>query len=153
MAITYTKNSNHIQKAVYLKLSGDSALGTLLTGGDGIYHVWPEKRLDFTKYPVVTYDIGNELDRPYQEDDTGGLITNTLLIITIFSTADKLDQAHNIESRVRALISGNRTLDTTDLVCYSCFRQSRSYAYDTEIKAHRIVNTYSFVSAPKPILS
>jgi hypothetical protein len=115
------KNIRSLKKAIFDKLDGDETLKTLL-GGDGrIVHRQPVKS---TLYPCVVYAIINDNDYPYNETQDGSSITQTFFRISIFSKNSKSDQSDEIESRVKTLLHGQRSLDTSEIICYSCFRDN-----------------------------
>jgi len=147
--MTYVKNMQHIKEAIFDKLNDDATLRTLLGGTGRIFAAYPEKVFNFSDYPVLTYQILLELDRPYNENDTEGLATEVNLLITILSSTDKTEESDNIESRVRTLLNGNSTLDTTSIICYSCFRTSRNQVFDSVDKKHITYSYFTLATAPK----
>ncbi len=118
-----TKNIRLLKQAVYAKLSGDTTLVDLL-GTNRIYGRFPPK--DVIAYPIVIYEIAADIDRPYTESDESGKITETSIRISIFSDSSKTEESDNIESRIKIVLNGQRTLDTEDIICYSCYRDTMS---------------------------
>jgi len=116
----YDKNIRHLKEAVYAKLTGSSALTNLL-GGNYIYHKSiPAK----AKYPCVIYSVVSDEDNVFNEDQSTGEITRTLLRVAVFSRSKKTEESDNIESLIKSLLHGKQTLDTTKIICYSCYRDN-----------------------------
>ena len=115
------KNIRLLKKAIFTKLNDDSDLRTLLGGTGRIVHVQPAKE---TEYPCVVYQIIADHDFPYNESNPNSSITQTFIRITIYSKESKTEQSDNIESQVKGLLHGQRTLDTEEIICYSCFREN-----------------------------
>lgn len=118
------KNIRLLKEAIFFKLNNDtgsSSLRNLLGGTGRIVHRQPLKT---TKYPCVVYAIINDRDFPFDEDQDDSSITSTYFRITIFSKESKSEQSDNIESRVKTLLHGQRSLDTDEIICYSCFREN-----------------------------
>ena len=115
------KNIRSLKKAVFDKLNNDTTLNNLLGGTGHIVHRQPSKT---TKYPCVVYSIINDRDFPYNELNADSSVTQTFIRITIFSKDSKTEELDNIESRVKTLLHGQRTLDTDEIICYSCFREN-----------------------------
>lgn len=147
--MVYTKNLQDIKHAIYDKLNDDVTLRTLLGGAGRIYMAYPEQVFNFSSYPVVTYQIIDELDRPYNEDDTTGALTNIPFIITILSGTESSKESDDIQARIKVLLNGQSTLTTTNISCLSCYRTSQNQTYDTEFKKFITTAYYSLVSAPK----
>lgn len=118
---TYTKNLRYLKKAIFSKLNSDSALKTLLGGAGKIYHSQPPKN---AQYPCVIYSIIADNDNPFNDSSTTGEVTKAFIRIAIFSKSEKTEESDNIEARVKQLLHGQRTLDTTEVICYSCFREN-----------------------------
>lgn len=133
-----TKNIHLIKKAVYNKLSSDLTLTSLL-GGQRIYHQYPPQNV---VYPCVIYEIVIDTDTPYNEDNLEGKITRTSLQISIFSSSNKSEESDNIESRIKTLLNGQRTLDTTDIICYGCERKSTRQVRDEDVKVWITQSSY-----------
>lgn len=115
------KNIRLLKKAIFDKLNNDSTLRTLLGGTGRIVHSQPMKD---TVYPCVVYSIILDRDFPYNEDSQESTITQTSFRITIFSKENKTEQMDAIEERVKTLLHGQRTLDTDEIICYSCYREN-----------------------------
>lgn len=115
------KNIRLLKKAIFDKLNNDTTLRGLLGGEGHIVHLQPMKE---TKYPCVVYSIINDRDFPYDENSADSTITQTYFRITIFSKENKTEQMDAIEERVKTLLHGQRTLDTSEIICYSCFREN-----------------------------
>ena len=115
------KNIRLLKKAIFDKLNNDTTLRTLLGGTGHIVHSQPMKD---TVYPCVVYSIINDRDFPYNETQADSKVTQTFFRVTIFSKSPKTEESDNIEARVKELLHGQRTLDTADIICYSCFREN-----------------------------
>jgi hypothetical protein len=118
---TYTKNIHQLKEALFAKLNNDVTLQGLLGGNGKIFHRDPPKE---PVYPLIVYGIINDTDSPYNETQVTGEITRTNIRITIFSDNSKTEISDNIESRIKVLLNGQRTLDSTEIICYSCLRDS-----------------------------
>ncbi len=118
---TYDKNLHYLKKAIFSKLNNDSALRTLLSATGKIYHRQPPKN---AQYPCVIYSVIMDRDNPFDEDRDSGDVTKALIRISIFSKSEKTEQSDSIEARIKKLLHGQRTLDTTEIICYSCFREN-----------------------------
>jgi hypothetical protein len=114
------KNLRQIKQAIFTKLNNDDTLKTILGGVGHIVASQPNKQ---SQYPCVVYSIITDTDFPYNEDNPDSSITKSYFRITIFSKDSSTEQCDNIESRVKQLLHGQRTLDTQDIICYSCFRE------------------------------
>ena len=115
------KNIRLLKKAVFDKLNNDSTLRNLLGGVNHIVHRQPSKD---TLYPCVVYSIINDRDFPYNETNQDSSITQAFVRVTIFSKSSKTEETDNIEEKVKTLLHGQRTLDTDEIICYSCFREN-----------------------------
>ena len=118
---TYTKNLRYLKKAIFDKLNNDSVLRGLLGGAGRVYHRQPPKN---AQYPCVVYSIITDRDNPYNESSVTGDITQSSFRITIFSKSQKTEEYDSVEARVKTLLHGQRTLDTDEVICYSCFREN-----------------------------
>ena len=118
---TYSKNIHYLKEAIFAKLNDDSDLQTLLGGSGRIYHRSPPKK---AQYPCVVYAIITDRDNVFNETQAIGEITESLFRVTIFDNHSKTERTDNIEARIKALLHGQRTLDTTKIICYSCFRDN-----------------------------
>lgn len=116
----YQKNIHYLKEAIFSKLNSDSTLVSLLSGNN-IYHRQPPKD---AKYPCVIYSIIDDRDNVFDEDRSTGEVTRSLFRVNIFSKSSKTEESDNIEARVKELLHGQRTLDTTKIICYSCFRDN-----------------------------
>ena len=112
----------NLKKAIYGKLKDDSALITLL-GGNSIFYKNPSSK---ASYPQVIYDIILDKDRPFNENDNESKITETSVEIIIFSKEDTSQQSDEIESRIKAVLSGDGKLTDSDIICYNSYRTSMS---------------------------
>jgi len=140
------KNIYYLKKAVYVKLSSDTSLISLL-GGNNIFHKHPPKS---PVYPSIIYEVASDTDNPYNENDETGKITATEIRISIFSDSSKTRESDNIEARIKALLNGQRTLDNSDIVCFSCFRSIMpSQMLDPEQQIWITHIRYRTVWAPK----
>lgn len=141
------KNLLCLKEAVYAKLSGDSTLVTLLSGSN-IFHGNPPKDV---VYPCVIYTIDSDLDNPYNDSDETGKITAAAIGITIFSANSKSQESDNIEARIKTLLNGQRTLNTSDVVCYGCYRTGMpAQLWDENTRTWQTHTNYRAVWAPKP---
>ena len=147
--MAYTKNLQDVKSAIYSKLNGDVTLRTLLGGAGRVYLAYPQKPMNFSSYPVVTYQVIDELDRPYNEDDTTGMLTIVPFVITILSSTENSKESDDIEARIKTLLNGQSALTTTKITCLSCYRISQNQTFDTEYKKHIRTVYYELVSAPK----
>ena len=118
---TYAKNIRFLKQAIFAKLNNDATLKTLLTSVNRIFHQQPPSK---AKYPCIVYNIINDTDNVFDETLDGGQATGALLRITIFSKTSTTEQSDNIETRIKELLNGQRTLDTAKIICYSCFRDN-----------------------------
>jgi len=143
-----TKNIRLLKQAVYAKLSEDTTLVNDLLGANRIYGRFPPK--DIIEYPIVIYEIATDIDRPYMESDESGKVTETSIRISIFSDSSKTEESDNIESRIKVLLNGQRTLDTDDIICYSCYRDTMSaQMFDPDQQVWITHTEYRVVWAPK----
>ena len=117
----YQKNIRLLKESIYSILSSDSTLESYLTGSGKIYHRQPPQE---PTYPCLIYSIVSDFDSPYNETISNGEITKTNFRISIFSNESTTEQIDNIEAQVKTLLHGQRTLDSTKIICYSCYRDS-----------------------------
>lgn len=117
----YDKNIHYLKESVFAKLNNDATLQTLLGGSGRIFHRDPPQE---PVYPCLIYAVINDQDNPYNESVVTGQITRANIRLTIFNNDSKTEGTDNIESRIKTLLSGQRTLDTTKIICYSCVRDS-----------------------------
>jgi len=116
---TYEKNIHYLKEAIFAKLNNDGTLQTLLGGSGKIFHRdIPQE----PSYPCVIYLILSDTDHPYNEAQESGKVTETNFRIMIFVDNSTSEQSDNIESRIKSLLNGQNTLDTTKVICYSCYR-------------------------------
>jgi hypothetical protein len=118
---TYDKNIHYLKEAIFSKLNNSSDLATLLGGSGRIYHRQPPNE---AKYPCLIYSIINDTDNVFNEDRSTGEVTRAFIRISIFSKSKKTEESDNIEAKVKSLLHGQRTLDTTKIICYSCYRDN-----------------------------
>jgi len=118
---TYSKNIYFLKKAIFAKLNDDSELQGLLGGAGRIFHRQPPSD---AKYPCITYSILSDKDNVFNPTISNGQVTGSFFRITIFSRSSKTEETDNIEARIKALLHGQTTLDTTKIICYSCFRDN-----------------------------
>jgi len=118
---TYSKNIRYLKEAIFAKLNDDTDLRTLLGGTGRIFHREP---LSNAKYPCITYSIISDKDNVFDETINNGQVTGSSFRITIFSKSSKTEESDNIESKIKTLLNGQNTLDTTKIICYSCVRDS-----------------------------
>jgi hypothetical protein len=134
------KNTRQLKQAIFAKLNNDTELKTLL-GGDG--HIVHNQPLKDTKYPCVVYSIIADNDFPYNEAQGDSSVTQAYVRIVVFSKDSKTEQLDNIESRVKQLLHGQRTLDTAEIICYSCFRENLMEAFrDPDLQAWVLPSRY-----------
>lgn len=117
----YDKNLHYLKEAIFAKLNNDATLRSLLGGSGRIYHRQPPSD---TKYPCLIYALISDRDNVFDETQAIGEVTETLFRVTIFSKDSKTEESDNIEARVKALLHGQTTLNTTKVICYSCFRDN-----------------------------
>jgi len=118
---TYAKNIHYLKEALYAKLNNDATLQGLLGGSGKIFHRDVPQE---PSYPCLIYAIIDDRDNVYNETTEGGQITQSNFRLTIFSNNSKTEETDNIEARIKTLLHGQRTLDTTKIICYSCLRDS-----------------------------
>lgn len=141
------KNLIYLKEAIYAKLSGDSTLITLLKGSS-VFHKNPPKNV---VYPCLIYAIESELDRPYNESDETGKITADIIGITIFSDNSKSQESDNIEARIKTLLNGQRTLNTSDVLCFGCYRTGMlTQMWNEDTRTWQTHTAYRVAWAPKP---
>ena len=117
----YAKNIHYLKEAIFAKLNDDITLRELLEGSGRIFHRNPP---DDAQYPCLTYAIISDRDRPFDENQDTGEVTESLFRITIFDNHSKTERTDNIEARIKTLLHGQRKLDTTKIICYSSFRDN-----------------------------
>lgn len=118
---TYEKNLHYLKKSVFETLNSDSTLQALLGGSGRIFHMDPPQE---ATYPCIVYQIIDDRDNVYNETLSGGDVTRSNIRITIFSNESTTEQSDDIEARVKTLLHGQRTLDSSEVICYSCFRDT-----------------------------
>ena len=118
---TYTKNIHYLKEAIFSKLTGDATLVSLLGGNGRIFHRSPPQD---AKYPCIAYGIINDRENPFGITQDTGAVTESYFRITIFSKSSKTEETDNIEARIKELLNGQRTLDNSTIICYSCFRDN-----------------------------
>ena len=118
---TYQKNLYYLKEAIFAKLNDDTTLRTLLGGSNRIFHRNPPQD---AQYPCVIYAIITDSDRPFNETQDTGEATMSFFRVIIYSKSSKTEESDNIEARIKELLNGQRTLDTTKIICYSCFRDN-----------------------------
>lgn len=141
-----SKNIHIIKKAIYDRLSSDSTLESLLGGDSKIFYY---RNVSTPQYPAVVYRIITEVDNVYQENCDSGNITETTFEVTVFCNDSKSETSDNIEARIKTLLHGQRTLDTNDISCYSCFKQYSDQKFEEEMSLWITTSVYRLVSAPK----
>ena len=115
-----TKNINLLKQAIFTLLNGDSTLRNLLGRTGRIHHQYPPQK---ASYPHVLYEIITDVDHPFDEDNTTGEITETIVGINIFSITTGSTESDNIESRVKVLLHKKHAdLTNTNIMCYSSLR-------------------------------
>jgi hypothetical protein len=117
----YQKNIHYLKKAIFDKLNTDVTLQNLLGGAGKISHRNPPKEVS---YPCLVYFILDDKDHPFDETQISGKATRANFRVDIYSKESTSEQSDNIEARVKELLQGQRTLDTTEVICYSCIRDS-----------------------------
>ena len=118
---TYQKNIRYIKKRLFEILNGDATLIGLLGASGRIFHAEPPQT---AQYPCIVYEILDDRDNVYNETLTGGEVTRSNIRITVFSNDTATKQSDDIESRVKELLHGQRTLDSDEIICYSCLRDT-----------------------------
>lgn len=141
-----SKNLHIIKKAIYSRLSSDTLLNNLLGGEGKIFYY---RNMDEPVYPAVVYRIITEVDNTYLENCDNGNITETAFEVAIFSNDSRSESSDNIEARVKALLHGQSTLNTSDLTCFSCFKQYSDQRLDDNVNIWVTISVYRLVSAPK----
>lgn len=116
---TYSKNIHFLKEAIFAKLNNDTTLRTLLGGSGKIYHRDVPQQ---PSYPCVIYLVISDADNPYNDTRGTGEVTESNFRIMIFSDKSQSEQSDSIESRIKTLVNGQRTLDTAKIICYSCYR-------------------------------
>jgi len=119
----YLKNLQLLKKTLFAKLNDDATLLSLLGASDRITHKNPPTE---PIYPCLVYYIYNDKDNVYNENISDGDITTTDIRINIFTNNSVSEIADNIESRIKKLLHGQRTLDSNKIICYSCYRDNLS---------------------------
>jgi len=119
--MAYQKNIHYLKEAIFSKLNGDATLNSLLGGSGRIFHINPPQE---ASYPCIVHAIVDDRDHPYNEQQETGKITTTNFRITIFSNNSTTKESDDIEARVKELLHGQRSLDNTKIICYSCYRDS-----------------------------
>jgi hypothetical protein len=145
--MTYEKNLKHIKEAIYTKLVDSKELDKIVDGN--IMFAYPEKTFDFDNYPAVTYQIINESNHPYN-DSSKGLITSIDFVITIISESEDTDEIDDIDSIIKNLLNGEGTLDTDNIISYSCYWNTSNQMYDSRFKKCVSQSFYTLRTAPKP---
>ena len=136
----------YIKSSIYSKLSTDATLVTLLGGTSNIFGSSPPKEV---VYPCIVYEIVAVSDDPNSQDTTGKMI-ETVFYINILSSNSKSEESDNIADRVKTLLHGQRTLNTSSLICYSCYRQGRlRQSRDPDTQILMTVESYRSLTAPK----
>jgi hypothetical protein len=115
------KNIQILKKQVFSLLKNDVTLTNLLGGSGHILHKQPNKN---AVYPCVIYAVINDSDFPYNEDSGESDVTTSFIRITVFSKNSGTEQVDNIEYRVKQLLHGQRALDSSEIICYSCYREN-----------------------------
>jgi len=121
MSPVYAKNLHFLKEALFTKLNDDTTLRGLLGGTGRIFHRDPPQE---AIYPCLVYAVIDDRDNPYNETCISGEVTTSNIRFTIFSNDSRTETSDNIEARIKILINGQRTLDTTKIICYSCVRDS-----------------------------
>lgn len=118
---TYDKNIRYLKQSIFAKLNDDITLRNLLGGIGHIFHHNPPKE---PVYPCVIYEIIDDRDNPFNTTQIDGQSTRSNFRIIIFSNTSTTEESDNIEARIKTLLNGQRILDTTKIICYSCVRDS-----------------------------
>ena len=118
---TYDKNIHYLKEALFALLNNDVTLRNLLGGTNRIFHRDPPVE---PTYPCLVYGLINDNENPYNETTIDGQITQSNIRLTIFTNNSETETSDNIESRIKTLLQGQRTLDTSKIICYSCVRDS-----------------------------
>jgi len=118
---TYAKNIRYLKEAIFAKLNDDVTLRGLLGGTGRIFHRNPPKE---PVYPCVIYAVIDDRDDPFNLTQIDGQTTRSNIRVTIFSNNSTTEESDNIESQIKVLLNGQRTLDTTKIICYSCIRDT-----------------------------
>ncbi len=115
------KNIHYLKQAIFETLNNSATLNTLLGGSGKIFHRNPPKDVS---YPCVIYSILDDKDHPYNETQINGKITRSNFRIDIYSNESTSAQSDNIEAQIKTLLHGQRTLDSDEIICYSCIRDT-----------------------------
>ena len=118
---TYDKNIHYLKEALFALLNNDVTLRNLLGGTNRIFLRDPPVE---PTYPCLVYGLINDNENPYNETTIDGQITQSNIRLTIFTNNSETETSDNIESRIKTLLQGQRTLDTSKIICYSCVRDS-----------------------------
>jgi len=117
----YEKNIHYLKEAIFAKLNDDATLRSLLGGSGRIFHRQPPSA---AKYPCITYSIISDTDNVFDETISTGEVTGSFFRVTIFSKDSKTEESDNIEARIKVLLHGQTALDSSKIICYSCFRDN-----------------------------
>lgn len=116
-----SKNIHLIKQAIYETLNNDTTLQGLLGGAGRIFHRDTPQE---ASYPCLVYSLIDDRSDPYNESVVSGKVSRSNFRIDIYSNSSTTKESDEIEARVNALLHGQRTLDTTEVICYSCIRDS-----------------------------
>ena len=118
---SYQKNIHYLKEALFAKLNNDTTLRALLGGAGKIFHRDPPNE---PTYPCLVYSFITDQDNVYNETTAGGEVTRAFIRLSIFSGDSRTEISDNIEAQIKSLLHGQRTLDTTKIICYSCYRDT-----------------------------
>jgi len=119
--MAYQKNIKYLKKKIFSVLNTDTTILELLGAAGRIFHANPPQA---PQYPCIVYEILDDKDGVYRETNIGGDVTRSNIRITIYDSDTATECSDNIEARIKELINGQRTLDSTEIICYSCIRDS-----------------------------
>ncbi len=134
-----------IKEAIYAKLSSDTTLVALLGGTVNIFAVNPPTEAE---YPCIVYSItGSSEYAPAQ--DNSGRILETVFRVEVFSNSSNTLESDNIADRVKTLLHGQNVLNSSDIICYACFRQARErQTKDPNAQVWITTERFRLLSAP-----
>lgn len=137
-----TRNTTNLKTLIFTILNDDLTLRGLLGGTGRVRHANPQQ---LSEYPLVVYSIVEELDNPYEVDQTGNIAQTRVLIECFSDTADSA-QSDNLDDRVYQLLHGQR-LSNSNIQAYSMYRASRTPLFDSEVEVWRVSSAYDLYNA------
>jgi len=119
--MAYQKNIRYLKKKIYEVLNSDATILGLLGTAGRILHANPPQEI---QYPCIVYEILDDRDGVYNETSISGDVTRSNVRITIYDNDSSTEVSDNLEARIKELLHGQRTLDSTEIICYSCIRDT-----------------------------